>query len=42
VFASPPTFVEARWSLDAYGTILAQRPVGRYFVTSSTPSPPAR
>ena len=34
VFASPPTFVSAQWSLDAYGTILAQRPVGRYFVNS--------
>jgi multiple sugar transport system permease protein len=34
VFASPPTFVSAQWSLDAYGTILSQRPVGRYFVNS--------
>jgi len=34
VFASPPTFVSAHWSLDAYATIFATRPVGRYFVNS--------
>jgi multiple sugar transport system permease protein len=34
VFASPPTFVSAQWSLDAYATIFATRPVARYFVNS--------
>ncbi|MBS0320647.1 MAG: carbohydrate ABC transporter permease [Proteobacteria bacterium] len=34
VFASPPTFVSAHWSLDAYRTVLTDRPVGRYFVNS--------
>ena len=34
VFASPPTFVSAHWSFDAYATIFATRPVGRYFVNS--------
>jgi multiple sugar transport system permease protein len=34
VFASPPTFVSAQWSLGAYSTILGERPVGRYFVNS--------
>lgn len=34
VFASPPTFVSAQWSLDAYATIFSERPVGRYFVNS--------
>ncbi len=34
VFASPPTFVSAHWSLDAYRTVLTERPVGRYFVNS--------
>ena len=28
---SPPTFVSAHWSLDAYATVLAQRPVGALF-----------
>jgi multiple sugar transport system permease protein len=34
VFASPPTFVSTQWTLDAYSTILSQRPVGRYFLNS--------
>jgi multiple sugar transport system permease protein len=34
VFASPPTFWSAHWSLDAYATIFATRPVARYFVNS--------
>ena len=34
IFLSPPTFVSAHWSLDAYATVLTQRPVGRYFVNS--------
>jgi ABC-type glycerol-3-phosphate transport system permease component len=34
VFASPPTFVSAHWSLDAYSSLLAGRPVVRYFVNS--------
>jgi multiple sugar transport system permease protein len=34
IFVSPPTFASAQWSLDAYATVLTQRPVGRYFVNS--------
>jgi len=34
VFASPPTFVSAHWSLDAYAALLGSRPVARYFVNS--------
>ncbi len=34
VFASPPGFLSAHWSLGAYATIFAERPVGRYFVNS--------
>jgi ABC-type glycerol-3-phosphate transport system permease component len=34
VFASPPTFVSAHWSLDAYASLLGDRPVARYFVNS--------
>jgi ABC-type glycerol-3-phosphate transport system permease component len=34
VFASPPTFVSAHWTLDAYATIFATRPVARYFANS--------
>jgi multiple sugar transport system permease protein len=34
VFASPPTFVSAHWSLDAYASLLASRPVARYFLNS--------
>ena len=34
VFASPPSFISAHWSLDAYRTIFDTRPVGRYFVNS--------
>ena len=34
IFLSPPTFVSRHWSLDAYATVLAQRPIARYFVNS--------
>jgi ABC-type glycerol-3-phosphate transport system permease component len=34
VFASPPTFVSAQWSLDAYASLFAARPVARYFLNS--------
>ena len=34
IFASPPTFVSAQWSLDAYRTIFESRAIGRYFVNS--------
>jgi multiple sugar transport system permease protein len=34
IFVSPPTFVSTHWTLDAYTTIFAQRPVGRYFLNS--------
>ena len=34
IFASPPTFVSAQWSLDAYRTIFETRAIGRYFVNS--------
>jgi multiple sugar transport system permease protein len=34
VFASPPTFISAHWSLDAYTSLFATRPVARYFLNS--------
>ncbi len=34
IFLSPPTFASANWSLDAYTTVLTQRPVARYFLNS--------
>jgi ABC-type glycerol-3-phosphate transport system permease component len=34
IFLSPPTFASVHWSLDAYATVLTQRPVGRYFANS--------
>ena len=34
VFASPPTFISAHWSLEAYGSLFATRPVARYFLNS--------
>ncbi len=34
IFLSPPTFASRNWSLDAYATVLNQRPVGRYFLNS--------
>src|SRR4029077_3832307 len=34
IFLTPPTFASSSWSLDAYKTVLTQRPVGRYFVNS--------
>jgi multiple sugar transport system permease protein len=34
IFLSPPTFASPNWSLDAYMTVLTQRPVARYFVNS--------
>lgn len=34
VFASPPTFLSAHFTLDAYATIFSTRPLGRYFLNS--------
>ena len=34
IFVSPPTFVSSHWTLDAYATVLTQRPVARYFLNS--------
>jgi multiple sugar transport system permease protein len=34
IFVSPPTFVSPNWSIDAYVTVLTQRPVARYFLNS--------
>jgi ABC-type glycerol-3-phosphate transport system permease component len=34
VFQSPPTFVSANWSLDAFWSLLESRPIGRYFLNS--------
>jgi multiple sugar transport system permease protein len=34
VFVSPPTFISAHWSLDAYTSLLGNRPVARYFLNS--------
>jgi len=34
IFLSPPTFYSSQWSLDAYVTVLTQRPVARYFANS--------
>jgi ABC-type glycerol-3-phosphate transport system permease component len=34
IFLSPPTFASPNWSLDAFTTVLTQRPVARYFVNS--------
>lgn len=34
VFVSPPAFFSAHWTLDAYATIFATRPVARYFANS--------
>ena len=34
IFLSPPTFFSSQWSLDAYVTVLTQRPVARYFLNS--------
>ena len=34
IFLSPPTFASSSWSLDAYATVLTQRPVARYFLNS--------
>ena len=34
VFLSPPTFVSAHWSLDAYVSLFAHKPVARYFLNS--------
>lgn len=34
IFVSPPTFVSSHWTLDAYTTVLTQRPVARYFLNS--------
>jgi multiple sugar transport system permease protein len=34
VFQSPPSFVSAHWSLDAYGEIFRTRPIARYLLNS--------
>lgn len=34
IFLSPPTFISPNWSLDAYVTVLTQRPFARYFLNS--------
>ncbi len=34
IFLSPPTFISSQWSLDAYRTVLTERPVARYFLNS--------
>jgi len=34
IFLSPPTFVSSNWSLDAYATVLTERPFARYFLNS--------
>ncbi|KAA0969017.1 carbohydrate ABC transporter permease [Aureimonas fodinaquatilis] len=34
IFQYPPTFWSANWSLDAFWTVLTERPIGRYFLNS--------
>jgi multiple sugar transport system permease protein len=34
IFLSPPTFISPNWSLDAYVTVLTERPFARYFLNS--------
>ena len=34
IFLSPPTFISSNWSLDAFVTVLTQRPFARYFLNS--------
>jgi multiple sugar transport system permease protein len=34
IFLSPPTFVSSSWSLDAYVSVLTERPFARYFLNS--------
>jgi ABC-type glycerol-3-phosphate transport system permease component len=34
IFLSPPTFFSSNWSLDAYVTVLLERPFARYFLNS--------
>lgn len=34
IFLSPPTFVSSNWTLDAYVSILTERPFARYFLNS--------
>lgn len=34
VFASPPTFVSAHWSLGAYASLFSTKPIARYFANS--------
>ncbi len=34
IFLSPPTFFSSNWSLDAYVTVLIERPFARYFLNS--------
>jgi len=34
IFLSPPTFISSNWSLDAYTTLLTQKPLLRFFMNS--------
>jgi multiple sugar transport system permease protein len=34
VFLSPPTFISAHWTLDAFRSLLGERPFARYFLNS--------
>ena len=34
IFRSPPSFISPEWSFDAYRSLLATRPIIRYFVNS--------
>jgi ABC-type glycerol-3-phosphate transport system permease component len=34
VFVSPPTFISAQWSFDAYANLIKTRPILRYFANS--------
>lgn len=34
IFLSPPTFISSNWSIDAYVTVLTERPFARYFFNS--------
>ena len=34
IFLSPPAFISSNWSLDAYVTVLTERPFARYFLNS--------
>src|SRR5438105_4262119 len=34
VFVSPPTFGPSHWTLDAYTSVFAHKPMARYFMNS--------